>query len=592
MIYLLPLINGLRISVFLFLMAVSVTAENQKMNVLLIMCDDLNDYVEGFGGHPQARTPNINRLMKSGISFLDAHCNIPICNPSRASMMTGLYPHTSGCYGFDPWDKIEILKNSRTMMDHFRTNGYYVIGTGKVMHSRDRQEWKDYGHPSDYGPFVNDGGEKDIAHPEVPSPFSEDFGPVDGSFGPLKNLKGMKSRLNGNALIWRTGNWKNKRELRYLSDNDRDPTGDELNAQWAVKKLKSLANNNKTQPFFMGVGFVRPHTPLIVPQKYFDMFPLESIALPVIRKQDSKDTYKHTLNSEEKDDRGGDRGIKMHDSLVTAFKENRGLALKKFIQAYLASIASIDDLIGDILDAVDGSSLKDNTIIVFTSDHGWGMGEKGYLYKNSLWNESTRVPLIIRSPGLSHAGSLSEIPVSLIDIYPTLIDLCGLPKETMKSPKGRPLDGNSLLPIIKEPKKGKWSGPDSVLTSMYNWAHEYIPNEQSYSLKNSQWRYIRYSNGKEELYNLIKDPKEWNNIAGNPERLSLIKDFRTQLLMRISSESFDAEERSVEKDAEFWKAKFFEKYPESDSNNDGKLTWKEHRTYKAKLESLKKKPNN
>ena len=592
MIYLLPLIKGLRISVFLFLMAVSVTAENQKMNVLLIMCDDLNDYVEGFSGHPQARTPNINRLMKSGISFLDAHCNIPICNPSRASMMTGLYPHTSRCYGFEPWDKIEVLKNSRTMMDHFRTNGYYVIGTGKVMHSRDRQEWKEYGHPSDYGPFVNDGREKDIAHPDVPSPFSEDFGPVDGSFGPLKNLKGMKSRLNGNTLIWRTGNWKNKRELRYLSDNDRDPTGDELNAKWAVKKLKSLANNHKNQPFFMGVGFVRPHTPLIVPQKYFDMFPLESIPLPKIRKQDAEDTYKHTLNSDAEDDRGGDRGTKMHDSLVSAFKENRDLALKKFIQAYLASIASVDDLIGEIIDVLDSSSLKDNTIVIFTSDHGWGMGEKGYLYKNSLWNESTRVPLIIRSPGHSHAGSLSKVPVSLIDVYPTLIDLCRLPKETRKNKQGRPLDGNSLLPIIKEPKKSKWGGPDSVLTSMYNWAHEYVPNEQSYSLKNSQWRYIRYSNGKEELYDLIKDPKEWHNIAANSEKVPLIKDFRAQLLRRISSESFDASEKSVKKDAEFWKAKFFEKHPESDSNNDGKLSWKEHRTFKAKLDRLKNKTNN
>ena len=139
MIYLLSLRKCLRISIFLLMMLVSVTAKNQKMNVLLIICDDLNDYIEGFGGHPQARTPNIKRLMESGISFLDAHCNIPICNPSRASMMTGLYPHTSRCFGFEPWDKIEILNSSRTMMDHFRSNGYHVLGTGKVMHNRDSQ---------------------------------------------------------------------------------------------------------------------------------------------------------------------------------------------------------------------------------------------------------------------------------------------------------------------------------------------------------------------------------------------------------------------------------------------------------------------
>ena len=258
MIYLLSLRKGLRISIFLLMMLVSATAKNRKMNVLLIICDDLNDYIEGFGGHPQARTPNIKRLMESGISFLDAHCNIPICNPSRASMMTGLYPHTSRCFGFEPWDKIEILNSSRTMMDHFRSNGYHVLGTGKVMHNRDSQEWMDYGHLVDYGPFANDGGEKDIAHPDVPAPFSKDFGSVDGSFGPLKNLEGLKSQSNGNPLIWRTGNWKKKRQLRYVSDEDRDLTGDELNSQWAVRQLKVLSNENKDHPFFMGVGKWKP----------------------------------------------------------------------------------------------------------------------------------------------------------------------------------------------------------------------------------------------------------------------------------------------------------------------------------------------
>ena len=588
MIYLLSLQKGLRISIFLLLMLVSATAKNQKMNVLLIICDDLNDYIEGFGGHPQAQTPNIKRLMESGISFLDAHCNIPICNPSRASMMTGLYPHTSRCFGFEPWDKIEILSSSRTMMDHFRLNGYHVLGTGKVMHNRDSQEWMDYGHLVDYGPFANDGGEKDIAHPDVPAPFSEDFGSVDGSFGPLKNLKGLKSQSNGNPLIWRTGNWKKKRQLRYVSDEDRDLTGDELNAQWAVRQLKVLANENKDQPFFMGVGFVRPHTPLIVPKKYFDQFPLDSIILPKIKIQDAKDTFKHTLNEEQPDDRGGDRGSKMHDSLVSSFKGDRELALRKFIQAYLASIASVDDLVGEILDVVDNSSLKNDTVILFTSDHGWGMGEKNYLYKNSLWNESTRIPMIIRAPGYSKESTTSRVPVSLIDIYPTLLDICKLPRKTTKNQKGRPLDGYSLVPLIKEPKKAEWDGPNFVLTAMYNWSIEYLPNKQSYSLKNSEWRYIRYSNGEEELYDLIKDPKEWNNLASFPAQKKLIKNFRKELLSRISSKSFDEDQSAIKKDADFWKAKFFEKYPEADSNKDGQLSWQEHKKYKAKLESAKK----
>jgi arylsulfatase A-like enzyme len=211
----------------------------------------------------------------------------------------------------------------------------------------------------------------------------------------------------------------------------------------------------------MGVGFIRPHTPLIVPKKYFDLFPLESIELPVIKRGDVEDTFKQTVTSPE-DDRSGDRGSKLYDTLIASYGGKRELALKKFIQAYLASVASVDDLIGDILDTIEGSPLNDNTIVILTSDHGWGMGEKDYLYKNSLWQESTRVPLVIAGPNLAQAKTCQK-PVSLIDLYPTLIDLCGLSKETKKSAKGRPLDGYSLKPLLLNPT-GKWSGPDAVLT--------------------------------------------------------------------------------------------------------------------------------
>ena len=307
--------------------------------------------------------------------------------------MSGLYPHTSGVFGFEHWDANEVLKNSRTMMAHFRAQGYHALGTGKVMHNRDEKEWNEIGHPSDYGPFAYAGGKENLPHPDVPAPFRDDFGAIDGSFGPLRKL------LPEEKLTWRTGGWRKQREMRYESDDDRDSTGDELNAQWAVKRLKEIAADPQAKPFFMGVGFVRPHTPLIVPQKYFDRFPLESIELPDIRPDDTKDTYKHTV-----DPADGDRGDKMYQSLLKSFDGHGELALKKFIQAYLASVASVDDLVGEVLDALDNSRLKDNTIVIFTSDHGWGMGEKNHLYKNSLWQESTRVPLILRAPGSSKAG--------------------------------------------------------------------------------------------------------------------------------------------------------------------------------------------
>jgi iduronate 2-sulfatase len=503
----------------------------QKPNVILIVCDDLNDYIEPLAGHPQVKTPQMTRLAEGGVSFRQAHCTIAICNPSRASFLTGLYPHTSQCYGFEKWDGYEVLKNSRTMMDHFRKNGYHALGTGKLMHNRGQKEWSEFGNPADYGPFAYNGVEN-VAHPDIKTPFRDDFGAIDGSFGPLFKLDGRKSEKTSKSFTWRTGNWKSRREFKYGSETDRDLTPDELNGQWAVDHLKKFAAEPDAKPFFMGVGFIRPHTPLIVPQKYFDRFPLESIKLPLIKDGDAIDTFKHTITSTE-DDRSGGRGTKIYHSLIASFDGNRELALKKFVQAYLASVASVDDQIGRILDVVDNSRLKDNTIIILTSDHGWGMGEKDYLYKNSLWQESTRVPLIIRAPGVAKAGAAADVPVSLVDLFPTLIDLCGLPPNTTKNSKGRPLDGHSLKPLLTHPAAGKWDGPDAALTALYKWSDYYDPAKQSYALRFKDWRYIRYQNGKEELYHTAKDPKEWTNLALDPKYARQLSTFREKLLARI-----------------------------------------------------------
>ncbi len=553
----------------------------EKPNVLLIVCDDLNDYVETLGGHPQTKTPNLRKFIESGVSFTQAHCNIPICNPSRASFATGIYPHTSQQFGFEDWDKNEILKNSHTMMAHFSANGYHTLGTGKVMHNRDSQEWDEYGHPSDYGPFLFDGQDK-IPHLGVPSPFRDDFGIIDGTYGPLEKVSHKTSPDTGKPYSWMTGGWRKQRELKYESDSDRDPTGDELNAQWAVKRLNELAEEKTPKPFFMGVGFVRPHTPLIVPQKYFDRFPLDSIKLPEILKGDAEDTFKNTVTSQE-DDRSGDRGTKMYDSLIASYQGDRELALKKFIQAYLASVASIDDLVGDLLKALDETGLAKNTIVIFTSDHGWGNGEKDYLYKNALWQESTRVPLILRAPGVSPKGQTCDHPVSLVDLYPTLLDLCGLPADTMKNEKGRPLDGFSLKPLISDPEKGKWQGPDYALTALYKWARYYDPAYQNYSLRFKDWRYVRYENGKEELYHSAKDEHEWNNLALDSKYSDTLKKFRKKLLS-IIPESIPEKPKSDKE----WKDQYFKKNPLADTNKDGALSWPELNAHKK----LKNAPKN
>ena len=569
-------------NLFLFVLIFSSSSlfSVKKSNVLLIVCDDLNDYIETLGGHSQTKTPNIRKLIESGVSFTQAHCNIPICNPSRASFATGIYPHTSQQFGFEDWDKNEILKNSRTMMDHFGRNGYHTLGTGKVMHNRDRQEWKEFGHPSDYGPFLFDGKDK-IPNLSVPKPFRDDFGIIDGNYGPLENVSDQKSPKTGKNYSWITGGWSKQRKMKYNSDNDRDPTGDELNAQWAVKRLKELAESKKPKPFFMGVGFVRPHTPLIVPQKYFDRFPLDTIKLPKILKGDARDTFKNTVTSKE-DDRSGDRGTKIYDSLIASYDGNRELALKKFIQAYLASVASVDDLVGNILDTLTETGLDQNTIVIFTSDHGWGNGEKDYLYKNSLWQESTRIPLIVRVPSVDSRGKKCNLPVSLVDLYPTLIDLCGLPIDTMKNEKGRPLDGFSLKPLLENPESGKWEGPDYAITALYKWAQYYDPAFQNYSLRYQDWRYVRYENGNEELYNTKKDNHEWRNLALDSNFSKTLQKYRSQLLSIIP----DSIPEKPKKD-DHWKNIYFKKNPTADTNADGDLSWAEHNAHRNMPEDQK-----
>ncbi|MEO2013456.1 MAG: sulfatase [Fuerstiella sp.] len=575
-----------------------------RPNVILIICDDLNDYVEGFGGHPQASTPNMRRLARSGVSFTQAHCNIPICGPSRASLFTGIYPHNSGCFGFTKWDGYEVLKNSRTIMDHFRENGFQTLGTGKLMHHMVPQEWKQYGNRADYGPFAYDGNQK-MAHPDVPAPYRE-IGAVDGSFGPFVSLYG-RTTPDGKSLSWSSGGWgKNAKTLRVDSQSDRDLTADELNGQWAVDQLKVRADKPGRQPFFMGVGFIRPHTPLIVPQRFFDMFPLDSIELPVIRPGDVEDTHAGSIRglpggAEPNAARSEDMGTRLFNTLVESYGSQDD-ALRHFIQAYLASVASADEQIGRILDAVDNSSLKDNTIIILTSDHGWGMGEKNYLYKNSLWQESTRVPLIVRAPGVARAKAVSTRPVSLVDIYPTLIDLCGLTGETRKNSKGHSLDGHSLKPLLENPESGEWSGPDSALTALYKWRMKYDPSQESYSLRAQDWRYIRYENGKEELYFTKDDPREWTNLADDSASAEKLHAFRQKLKSRIPAAGSDVPPQPAfqakpstskrpdpKQDAEAWKDKYFATHPVADANKNGKLTWLEYKTYRAEFDPPPKK---
>lgn len=498
-----------------------------ETNILLIILDDLNTDVEGYGGHPQTQTPNIDRLMDSGISFMQAHCTTPICAPSRSSFLTGIYPHTSGNFASDNWYTETALSNCYSIASYFKANGYYTIGTGKIMHNVRGSEWDEYYLWPDYGPFAYTGSSysnsTSVAHPLVPSPYRDDYTGIDGSFGPLINIDGVDFG-DENNYRWRSGSaYRGYRPIEYdaTGTNRLDMTADELNAQWAVSNLTVLATNTLMQPFFMGVGFVRPHMPMIVDQRFFDQFPTNTLNLPVILADDIDDTFL-----------GNTRNRQMYDSLVASYGGDREKALKLFVQAYLACVASVDESIGQILDVVDNSSLVSNTIVVVTSDHGWHNGQKDCLWKNTLWQQCTQVPLIMRVPGMTTPDTECDYPVSLIDLFPTLRDLAGLTNDTRRNPAGWPLDGYSLKPFLLDPDTTEWEGPDSALTVM-GLGTEKDLRKRSYSLRSPDWRYVLYQNGDEELYYEADDPYEWTNLAAQAEFRSTARSFRSQLEERL-----------------------------------------------------------
>lgn len=490
----------------------------QPKNILLIICDDLNDTIAGMGGHPQARTPNIERLIARGMRFTNAHCNAPICGPSRASLWTGIYPHTSGLYGYDQqknhWRDNPTLKDAVTVFEHFMNNGHEVYGTGKVFHNghEDNSVWlgpdgfNGLGLPASFGPFPWDGvshhpngKRKGAAHPSMPGYYHDKYWEC---FAPLSDVPTV-----GNYTGW-SGDHE---DFHYVDENDRDLMPDEESAQWVCQRL----GEDHKKPFFITLGLNRPHVPRYVPRVYYDLFPLEEIELPPYMKNDLDDCAQ----------------ILWKDPVTgrpTYFSEELGRLIdaggeelwKRWIQSYLAAVAFTDAQVGAVLDALDAGPYKDDTTVILTSDHGYHMGEKEHLQKTTIWGEVTRVPLVIHVPGMTPANSECPLPVSLIDLYPTLIDLARLPREPNAGGNDVELDGHSLVPLLQDPG-GTWSGPTVALSCLHGW-DELQPNEpgqatrQQFSIRSMRWRYTYCYNREEELYNHLDDPHEWHNLADDP----------------------------------------------------------------------------
>jgi len=524
-------------------------------NVLLIMIDDLNDYQGIFGGHPQAKTPNIDKLAQSGTIFSNAHSNVPVCSPSRNSLFTGVYPHNSRDFGWTPHFKQAVLKNHKTIIELFKENGYKTLGTGKLLHKNVKKYWNEWGVPEgiNYGPHAYSGidekGKKIMGHSSVPDPFRS-VNVVDGSFAPLSDTPVVSDGKGGmKETGWTYGN----KPFNYINDEDRDLMPDEQHAKWISKKIKELEKDTINQPFFIGVGFVNPHTPLYAPKKYFDMFPLEDIQMPVLKDGDIDDIFYSSVYPP------SEMGLAYFQKLRKSYpKGNEGL--RRFLQAYLACVAFVDNQVGEVMKALDNSKFKENTMVVLTSDHGWQMGEKDYLYKNSPWEESTRIPFIIRHPKLSKAGSEVSHAVSLIDIFPTLTDLCNLKGNITKNGTAASVDGFSLKPFLQNPETKEWKGPNGALTVLgaginhpiegvgFNsnpgalWHIEITADldasyvlQQNYSYRTKDWRYIHYRNGKEELYNHANDSYEWTNLAEGANYADIKAKLKSEMMQLINS---------------------------------------------------------
>ncbi|TLX78186.1 sulfatase [Labilibacter sediminis] len=498
-------------------------AKAQQPNVVMIVLDDLNDYLGVMDGHPQAITPHLDQLARNGVLFENAHSNAPVCAPSRSSFMSGIHPVTSQNYGFDKWMQNDVLKNCKTISAFAMENGYQAYQTGKIQHHPHKKDWNEMGVKKYQGPMPFD-GKKVAAHPSVPKAFSA-VGPLDGTFAPLSDVPDVPASSTAPGYK----GWYNhqaKTPFRYVSDDDRDKMTDEKSVDWLSNKIDALQTEENGKPFFIAFGIMNPHTPHVVPKKYFDMYTLDSLKIPVIREGDNDDChYDEVLVGKGR----------THFAALKESYSDLDEGLRAYLQGYLACVSFADDIVGNVMGIIDNSKFKDNTVVILFSDHGYNMGEKDYLFKNSLWEESTRVPLIIRHPDYKqNAGRRVKHPVSLIDVYPTIVDLCNMEGSTLKNANGAELDGYSLKPFIKEPDCKSWDGPDVALTVVYG-KKTLKPKDQNYSIRSKEYRYVRYINGSEELYDHRTDSYEWINVAADSEYADVLQQMRSYLKEQVPS---------------------------------------------------------
>ena len=439
---------------------------SRRLNVLFLIADDLNNDLGAYGA--PVRSQNIDKLAARGVRFDRAYTQYPLCSPSRSSLLTGRRPNATGVLTNPAPLKApnsphfrEKLPDAVTLPQHFRTNGWFTARVGKLYH---------YGVPLQIGT----GGLDDYL-----------------SWDLAINPRGRDREIHDKIFSLRSGQFG--ATLSWLADGGPDAEHtDGIAAAEAVRLLERFKRTGES--FFLSVGFYRPHTPYVAPKKYFDMYPRDRIQLPTLSDSDRSRTPEAAYRSafEEQD--------KMTDD-----------QRREAIQAYWASTTFMDAQVGHVLDALDRLGLSDNTIVVFTSDHGYHLGDHGLWQKMSLFERSARVPLIIAAPGTKARGVATRGLAELVDLYPTLAELAGVqPKAT--------LDGVSLVPLLNDPAA---SVKDAAFTQARN----------GYSVRTSRWRYIEWQAGEQgtQLYDMDKDPAETTNLAQDAAHAATVSDLKARL---------------------------------------------------------------
>jgi len=453
------------VAILTFQIAVDARAAERsgRPNVLMICIDDLNDWVGFLGGYPGAVTPHMDALARRGRNFANAHCAVPVCSASRVSVMSGVAATTHGSYELGPkYEDLPALTGVPTIQRYFRDNGYYTLSGGKVLH---------HGF---HGRLAGD---------------------IDRSLGRKRSPRPRKP-LN------RPADWSGAWDWGAYPEHNAGMADFQL-----AEKAAEVLQERFDKPFFMSIGFFRPHVPLYVPLQWFDLYEADSITLPGSLRRDLDDLPANFLSI-------NDYAVAPTHAEVTRHGKQRGLT-----HAYLASISFVDHCVGIVLDALKSSPHADSTIIVLWSDHGFHLGEKQHWAKRTLWSESTRVPLLLAGPEIRPGDECVE-PASLLDIYPTLVELCRLPVN-------RRLEGVSLVAQLNDPGTPR---ERPAITSSYFGNH---------SLRNRDWRLIIYEDGAEELYDHRSDPDEFRNLAGDTT-YARVRDELAQWLPEEAASEFKA----------------------------------------------------